>query len=84
MLLNVPGMPRFPWLAAVLLIGLPIAGHGQMTTEDNVQRTLESQGYKDARDIKFTSEGITAKVVKDGKQVSVLVDPTGKVMQRSR
>ena len=82
--LQIARMLRLLPLAAVLVIGLPIAGHAQMTTEDSVQRTLESQGYKDVKDIKFTSEGITAKARKDGKEVSVLVDPTGKVMQRNR
>jgi hypothetical protein len=47
-------MLRLLPLATMLVIGLPIAGHAQMTTEDSVQRTLESQGYKDVKDIKFT------------------------------
>jgi hypothetical protein len=76
-------MLRLLPLAAMLLIGLPIAGQAQMTTEDSVKKTLESDGYQDVRDIKFTSDGITAKAVKDGKQVSVVVDSTGKVMQRN-
>ena len=83
MALHITRMLRLLPLAATLLIGLPIAGHAQLTTEDSVQRTLESQGYKDVKDIKFTSEGITAKAVKDGKEVSLLVDTTGKVMQRN-
>lgn len=74
---------RFLPLAIVLLAGVPVVGHAQLTTEDSVQRTLESQGYKDVKDIKFTSEGITAKALKDGKEVSLLVDTTGKVMQRN-
>lgn len=80
--LRISQLSRVLSLAAILLTGAVTSGHAQMTTEDNVQRTLESQGYKDVKDIRFTFEGITATAVKDGKQVSVLVDPPGKVMQR--
>jgi hypothetical protein len=31
------------------------------------------------QDVKFTSEAIIAKAVKDGKQVSLMLDPTGKI-----
>jgi hypothetical protein len=48
----------------MLLIELPITGHAEMTTDESVQRRLESQGYKAVKDIKFTSEGITATAIK--------------------
>jgi hypothetical protein len=69
-------------LAAAFLGGLPSLVHAQLTTEQDVQRTLEREGYQQVRDVKFTSEGITAKAVKDGKQVSLMLDPTGKIKQR--
>ena len=56
--------------------------HAQLTTEQDVQRTLEREGYQQVRDVNFTAEGITAKAVKDGKQVSLMLDPTGKIKQR--
>ena len=69
-------------LAAALVGGVPSLVHAQLTTEQDVQRTLEQKGYQQVHDVKFTSEGITAKAVKDGKQVSLMLDPTGKVKQR--
>lgn len=69
-------------LAAVFAGGSPVVVLAQMTTEQDVQRTLEREGYQQVRDVKFTSEGITAKAVKDGKQVSVMVNSSGKVKPR--
>ena len=75
-------MLRLLLVGAMLLVGLSTAGRAQLTTEESVQKALESQGYQEVHHVKFTSEGISAKAVKDGKPVSLLVDPTGKVMQR--
>lgn len=69
-------------LAAVFAGGSPSVVLAQMTTEQDVQRTLEREGYQQVQDVKFTSEGITAKAVKDGKQVSVMVDTSGKIKPR--
>ena len=82
MLLPVGRTSRSLLFGAALLIGFATSSHAQLTTEDNVQKMLESQGYQDMRDVKFTSGGISAKAVKDGEPVSVVMDPTGKVMQR--
>ncbi len=70
-------------LIAALAGGFQSPSVAQVTTEQDVQRTLEQAGYQQVSDIKFTSEGITAKAVKDGKPVSLLLDPTGKIKQRS-
>lgn len=69
-------------LAAILIGGISPLVHAQLTTEQDVQRTLEQDGYQNVRDIKFTSDGITAKAVKDGKQVSLRLDSNGKIKQR--
>ena len=69
-------------LAALLVGGVSPLVHAQLTTEQDVQRTLEREGYQQVRDVNFTSEGITAKAVKDGKQVSLMLDPSGKIKQR--
>jgi|tagenome__1003787_1003787.scaffolds.fasta_scaffold18046507_1 peptidase YpeB-like protein len=68
-------------LTAALAGGFPSQVLAQLTTEQDVQRTLEQAGYQEVRDVKFTSEGITAKAVKDGKQVSLMLDSNGKVKQ---
>jgi hypothetical protein len=69
-------------LAVALAGGFPSLVLAQLTTEQDVQRTLEREGYQQVQDVKFTSEGITAKAVKDGKQVSLMLDPSGKIKQR--
>ena len=43
---------------------------------------LESAGYTQIRDIKSTAEGISVKAMKDGKDVSLVVDSSGQVKER--
>jgi hypothetical protein len=45
-------------------------------------RKLEEAGYTQVRDIKSTAEGIAAKATKDGKEVSLVADSSGKVRER--
>ena len=51
-------------------------------SERNAVIALEREGYTQVRDVKSGPEGISAKAVKDGKEVSVVVDSSGKVKQR--
>ncbi|HKU94509.1 MAG TPA: PepSY domain-containing protein [Vineibacter sp.] len=56
------------------------AGTPTMTpTEKNAQLALEKAGYQNVKDVKSGPKGIAAKATKNGKQVSVLVDPEGKI-----
>lgn len=56
------------------------AGQPTMTpSEKNAQLALERAGYQNIKDVKSGPKGIAAKATKDGKSVSVLVDPEGKV-----
>jgi hypothetical protein len=48
-------------------------------SERDAQAALEREGYTQIRDIKSTSDGISAKATKDGQEVSVSVDSSGKV-----
>jgi len=82
MLSSVVKVSRTLLLAAALIGGLPPLVYAQLTTEQDVQRTLEREGYQQVRDIKFTSDGIVAKAVKDGKEVSLIIDSAGKIKQR--
>lgn len=61
---------------------LSMPAHAQQMTEQDVQTTLQKDGYQQVHDIKFSKDGIDAKAVKDGKPVSVVMDTSGKVMQR--
>ncbi len=52
-----------------------------MTQEELVAK-LQSAGYSQIRDIKSTAEGISVKAVKDGHDVSLVVDSSGQVKER--
>jgi hypothetical protein len=50
--------------------------------EQELIRKLEEAGYTQVRDVKSTAEGIVAKAMKDGKEVSLVVDSSGKFRVR--
>ena len=50
--------------------------------EQELIRKLEGAGYRQVRDVKSTAEGIAAKAMKDGKEVSLVVDSSGKFQER--
>ena len=53
-----------------------------LTQEELVAR-IQAAGYVQVRDIKSTAEGITAKAVKNGKAVTLVVDSSGQVKERN-
>ena len=50
--------------------------------EQELIRKLEGAGYTQVRDVKSTAEGIAAKAMKDGKEVSLVVDSSGQFRER--
>jgi hypothetical protein len=55
----------------------------QMSVADQqLIRKLEEAGYTQVREIKSTAEGIAAKATKDGKEVSLVADSSGKFRER--
>ncbi|HKU98620.1 MAG TPA: hypothetical protein VJR58_25225 [Vineibacter sp.] len=57
-------------------------GQSDMTPSEKAARSrLESAGYTQIRDIKSGPEGTTARAIKDGKDVSVVVDSAGKIKE---
>jgi hypothetical protein len=52
-----------------------------LTQEELVVR-LQSAGYSQIRDIKSTPEGTSVKATKGGKDVSLVVDSSGKAKER--
>jgi hypothetical protein len=50
--------------------------------EQELIRKLEEAGYTQVREVKSTAEGIVAKAMKDGKEVSLVVDSSGKFRER--
>jgi len=51
-------------------------------TQQELVAKLESAGYLQIRDIKSTAEGTAIKATKDGKEVSLVVDSSGRVQER--
>jgi hypothetical protein len=51
-------------------------------SEEEAQTALENAGYTQVRDVKSSAEGISAKAMKDGREVSLIVDTAGKVKER--
>jgi hypothetical protein len=43
---------------------------------------LEAAGYSQVRDIKSSAEGISVKATKNGKEVSLVVDSSGKIKEQ--
>jgi hypothetical protein len=51
-------------------------------TQQELMAKLESAGYSQIRDIKSTAEGTTVKAMKNGKEVSLVVDSSGQIQER--
>jgi hypothetical protein len=53
---------------------------GKMSTQD-IQAKLESQGYSNVSDVTSTPEGTSARAMKDGKPVTLVIDAGGNVKE---
>jgi hypothetical protein len=51
-------------------------------TQQELIAKLESAGYSQIREVKSTPEGIAAKAMKNGKEVSLVVDSSGQFQER--
>lgn len=65
---------------AALVTGLSPA---HALTQDELVAKIKAAGYAQVSDVKSTAEGITAKAVKDGKPVMLLVDSSGQIKERN-
>ena len=52
-------------------------------TQEELVAKIQAAGYAQVSDIKSTAEGITAKAVKNGKAVTLVVDSSGQVKERN-
>jgi len=68
--------------ALLMLLPADMAAAQSTTTEKNAQSTLEKAGYKQVRDLKASPKGVAATATKDGRTVSVVVDPTGQIKEQ--
>jgi len=65
---------------SLIIVGLFSPAHA--LTQQELVAKLEAAGYSQVRDIKSTAEGISAKAMKNGKEVSLVVDSSGQVKER--
>jgi hypothetical protein len=52
-------------------------------TQDELIAKLQAAGYSQVTDIKSTAEGTTAKAIKNGKQVRLVIDSSGQVKEQN-
>jgi hypothetical protein len=52
-------------------------------TQDELVAKIQAAGYSQVTDVKSTAEGTTAKAVKDGKPVTLVVDSSGQIKERN-
>jgi hypothetical protein len=67
-------------LCSLVMVGALSPAHA--LTEQELVAKLEAAGYSQIRDIKSTAEGTSVKATKNGKEVSIVVDSSGKIQER--
>ena len=63
-----------------MIVGVFSPAHA--LTQQELMAKLEAAGYSQIRDIRSTAEGISVKAMKNGKEVSLVVDTSGQVKER--
>ncbi|GLR84246.1 hypothetical protein [Bradyrhizobium iriomotense] len=51
-------------------------------TREELIAKIQAAGYAQVSDIKSTAEGTTAKAMKDGKEVRLVIDSSGQIKQQ--
>lgn len=69
-------------LCSLVMAGVFSAAHA-MTQEELVTK-LETAGYSQVRDIKSTAEGMSAKAMKNGKEVTLVIDSSGQIKEKGQ
>jgi Peptidase propeptide and YPEB domain len=67
-------------LFALVMAG--VSSPAYALTQQELIAKLEAAGYSQIRDIKSTAEGTAIKAVKNGKDVSLVVDSSGQIQER--
>ncbi|WP_445220993.1 hypothetical protein ACKWRH_13845 [Bradyrhizobium sp. Pa8] len=60
--------------------GVPTA---RALTQDELIARIQAAGYSQVSDIKSTAEGTTAKAMKNGKEVRLVIDSSGQIKERN-
>lgn len=68
----------------VLLLAIAgVLSSAHALTQEELVAKIQAAGYAQVSDIKSTVEGVTAKAVKNGKAVTLVVDSSGRVKERN-
>lgn len=71
-------------LPAFLILALMGAGSAaRALTEEELVARIKAAGYTEVSDIKSTAEGTTARAIKNGKPVRLVVDSSGQIKERN-
>jgi hypothetical protein len=55
----------------------------QALTQEELIAKIQAAGYSQVSDIKSTAEGTTAKAMKNGKPVTLVIDSSGQIKERN-
>ena len=67
-------------LFALVMVGVFSPAHA--LTQQELVAKLEAAGYSQIREIKSTAEGTAVRAMKNGKEVSLVVDSSGQIQER--
>jgi len=68
--------------AAILLAIAAGLSPAHALTQEELVAKLQAAGYSEVSDIKSTAEGTTAKAVKNGKPVRLVIDSSGQIKEQ--
>ncbi|MET4385710.1 hypothetical protein ABIB73_001445 [Bradyrhizobium sp. F1.4.3] len=68
--------------AALLLATAGGMSHARALTQEELVARIQAAGYTQVSDIKSTAEGTTARAVKDGQHVRLVVDSSGQIKEQ--
>lgn len=69
-------------LCSLVMAGVFSSAHA--LTQDELVSKLETAGYSQVRDVKSTAEGTSAKAMKNGKEVTLVIDSSGQIKEKSQ
>jgi hypothetical protein len=69
--------------AALWLVVAGILSPAHSLTQEELVAKIEAAGYLQISEIKSTAEGTTAKAMKNGKEVRLVVDSSGQIKERN-
>jgi Peptidase propeptide and YPEB domain len=73
--------PTIYQVATLLVLMAGLSPVHALTQEELVAK-IQAAGYSQVSDIKSTAEGTTAKAVKNGKEVRLVVDSSGQIKEQ--